>query len=194
MANIVWPDNLCPRTFSLKLLADLRVSPSLYGGSEVVNDLEDDTWEVLMEVDSRSGDIAASLEALVNYLQGGVHTAEFGHFARPKPLGTVLTSTLAAGAAKGADSVLLATSPGQVVKAGDFFGVQGLLLQASQTVSASGSTTAVPIVNRLRKSLTSGAAVNFNNPKIRWRLSATSEVKNLVGYTGPVSLSFIEDV
>jgi hypothetical protein len=36
--------------------------------------------------------------------------------------------------------------------------------------------------------------VNFNNPKIRWRLSTTSNVQNLVGYTGPVTLNFIEDV
>jgi hypothetical protein len=84
MANIVWPDNLCPRTFSLQLLADVRTSASVYGGSEIVNDLADDTWAVSMEIDSRNGDTAASLEALVNYLQGGIHTAEFGHLARPK--------------------------------------------------------------------------------------------------------------
>lgn len=95
MANIVWPDNLCPRTFSLQLVADTRTSLSVYGGSEIVNDLADDVWQVSMEVDSRSGDTGATLEALVNYLQGGIHTVEFGHFARPSPRGDVGTLTRA---------------------------------------------------------------------------------------------------
>ena len=49
-----------------------------------MNDLEDDTWAVTMEIDSRSGETGDALGALVNYLQGGIHTAEFGHFARPQ--------------------------------------------------------------------------------------------------------------
>ena len=194
MANIEWPDSLCPRSFSLQLKADLRVAASVYGGSEIVNDLADDTWVAMMEVDSRSGDTAATLEALVNYLQGGIHTAEFGHFARPQPRGTVLTTTLAANSDKGADNVTLATTAGQTISVGDMFSVSGLLLQVSETVTATGSTTTVKLVNRLRKSLSSGGAVNFNNPKIRWRLSTASNVQNLVGYTGPVTLNFIEDV
>lgn len=53
-----------------------------------MNDLEDDTWAVTMEIDSRSGETGDALGALVNYLQGGIHTAEFGHFARPLPIGS----------------------------------------------------------------------------------------------------------
>ena len=194
MANIVWPASMCPRTFSLQLLADVRTSASVYGGSEIVNDLADDTWTVSMEVDSRSGDTAASLEALVNYLQGGIHTAEFGHFARPQPRGTVLTTTLTAGASKGADSLTIATTPGQIVKVGDFLGVSDLLLQCSKTVTATTTSTSINLVNRLRQGLTTGLQANFNNPKIKWRLSDSSEVKNLVGYTGPVTLNFIEAI
>jgi hypothetical protein len=106
MANIVWPDNLCPRTFSLQLVADTRTSASVYGGSEIVNDLADDTWAVSMEIDSRSGDTGAALEALVNYLQGGIHTVEFGHFVRPTPRGN-LTSLSRASTATYIDAGLL---------------------------------------------------------------------------------------
>lgn len=194
MANIIWPDSLCPRTFSLQLLADTRTSASVYGGSEVVNDLADDTWAASMEIDSRSGDTAAALEALVNYLQGGIHTAEFGHFARPQPSGTVTSTSLTDNALKGADSVLVLTEAQQVVKAGDFFSISGLLLQCSETVTATSTITEVKLVNRLRKALSGAALVNFNNPKVKWRLDTASQVSNLVGYTGPVSLSFIEDV
>jgi hypothetical protein len=194
MANIVWPDSLCPRSFSLQLKADIRTAGSVYGGSEIVNDLADDTWAAMMEVDSRSGNTAATLEALVNYLQGGLHTAEFGHFVRPQPRGTMLSTTLANAAAKGAESLTLTTTAGQTVKVGDMLSVSGLLLQVSETVTATGNTTQVKLVNRLRMTLTSGATASFNNPKIRWRLSTASSVQNLVGYTGPVTLNFVEDV
>lgn len=314
MANIVWPEALCPRTFSLQLNADVRVSSSVYGGSEIVNDLEDDSWSVSMEVDSRSGEAGAKLEALVNYLQGGIHTAEFGHFARPKPRGNVLDQsirngqfsspadwvtypgvniannkanavsayqvltqlnvfevgrtytvsfdytktsahslritngttneslivhvsgilnssgtitatfvakgtafsieasdapftgtisnirevqqplTLTQAAAKGAGKVTMNLLVGRTIKVGDMFSVSGLLLQCSETVTATTAATEVKIVNRLRKALTSGSTVVFDNPKIKWRLDTASSVTNLVGYTGQVSLSFVEDI
>ena len=194
MANIVWPDSLCPRTFSLKLLADVRATGSVYGGSEIVNDLADDTWAATMEIDSRSGDTAATLEALVNYLQGGIHTAEFGHFARPLPRGTVMATLTSGITLKGADSLVLTTAVGQTIKAGDMLGISGLLLQCAETVTATTTVTEVKLVNRLRKVVAPNNAVNFNNPKIKWRLDTASQVSNLVGYTGPVSLSFIEDI
>ena len=194
MANVVWPDTLCPRTFSLKLLADTRASGSVYGGSEIVNDLADDTWVATVEVDSRSGDTGATLEALVNYLQGGIHTTEFGHFARPLPRGTITATATSGSALKGADSLTIATSAGQAIKAGDLFEVAGLLLQCAESVTATTASTEVKLVNRLRKEIPANSTVNFNNPKIKWRLDAASQVSNLVGYTGPVSLSFIEDI
>ena len=192
--NVVWPTTLTPRTFTLTLVADLRVTGSVFGGSEIVNDLEDDFWTVSMEVDSRSGDEAARLESLVNWLQGGINTAEFGHFARPQPRGAVLNTSLSASAAKGADSVFMTTSAGQEIKIGDMFSVSGLLLQVAETVSATGASTEVKLVNRLRRDLTSGSAVTFNNPKIRWRMSSASAVSNTIGGTNSVSLEFVEDI
>ena len=194
MTNVVWPDSLCPRTFSLRLIADTRSSGSVYGGSEIVNDLEDDTWAVTMEIDSRSGDDAATLEAYVNYLQGGIHTAEFGHFARPQPRGSVLSATLFLNAAKGASSIVIGTSSGQTVQAGDLLKVSGLLLQCSESVTATGTTTTVKLVNRLRKDLTSNTHVDFDNPKIKWRLDSRSSVSSDEGGSGPVTLRFSEDV
>lgn len=225
--SVIWPSTLTPRTFTLTLVPDLRVVGAVFGGSEIVNDLEDDTWRVSMEVDSRSGAQGAALEALVNWLQGGIHTTEFGHFARPQPRGDVLTTTLATSAAKGADSVLMYTTPGQTIKIGDMFSVGGLLLQVADTVTATTTTTTtlfyesdttlfyssdttrfysrgvgtslnalteVKLVNRLRLAIAAGSAVNFNNPKIRWRMSNASGVSHTLGGTNSVSLEFVEDI
>lgn len=95
---------------------------------------------------------------------------------------------------KGSDSVLLTTAVGQSFTVGDMFSISGLLLQAAETVTATSATTEVKLVNRLRKALVAGASVNFDNPKIKWRLDSASEVGYLVGYTSPVTLSFIEDI
>jgi hypothetical protein len=102
--------------------------------------------------------------------------------------------TLNSTAPKGADSVFMNTVAGQVIRVGAMFGISGLLLQCSETVIATSAVTEVKVVNRLRKSLPSGSQVDFNNPKIRWRLNSASEVTNLVSYTGPVTLSFSEDI
>lgn len=195
MANIVWPSDLCPRTFSLQFVPDVRRFTAPFGGSSIITDLADDSWTAMFEVDSRSGATAAKLESLVNYLQGGIHTCEFGHIARPLPRGILpATALLNSSASKGASVVLVNAGVGTTVKDGDFFEVGGLLLQASGDASDISGILTIPIVNSLRYSITSGTVVTFNSPKIKWRLSNASSVSNLVGYSAPVSLSFIEDI
>lgn len=197
MANIIWPSELIPRTFTLKLVPSVQSSSTIFGGSEYVSDLAEDYWEVSMEVDGRSGNTAASLEALVNYIQGGLHTVEFGHFARSQPRGTLPNTTLAASAAKGSDS-LVVNNPLPAgsfsVKAGDMLLAGNLLLQVEEDALISGASSEIKIVNRLRNSLSLGASVILNSPKIRWRLSNQSSVSNIVGGTSSVTLDFVEDI
>lgn len=120
MANIVWPSDLCPRTFSLQFVPDTRRFTTPFGGADIVTDMADDSWTAMLEIDSRSGSTAAKLESLINYLQGGIHTCEFGHIARPLPRGNLpTTSTLAASASKGASTVVVTATTGQYIKDGD---------------------------------------------------------------------------
>lgn len=195
MANILWPQSLCPRTFSLQLVSDVRIYPATFGGSENIAEMSSDFWTVAMEIDSRSSAVAAQLEALVNYLQGGIHTVEFGHFARPAPGGSIsLTSTVSLSAAKGASSITISALTGATVKAGDLFSADGLLLMCSEDAVASSGAVEIPIVNRLRRAINAGASVNFDNPKLKFRVNSESGVNNLVGYSAPVGLSFVEDI
>lgn len=196
MANIVWPSELCPITFSLKLNADLRINQSPFGGSETVTDMGDDTWSVVMEVDSRSGVQAGKLEGYVNYLQGGEHTVELSHFARPKPNGTLQVSTgLTSAAAKGASTINIGGVSGKTLLAGDMLGVDGLLLQVSEDCVAnlSGILT-VKLVNRLRRSLPVNLPVNLQSPTAKFRMSESSALSHSVGYTDAISMKFEEDI
>jgi hypothetical protein len=95
---------------------------------------------------------------------------------------------------KGSATINVSTVSGQTVKAGDMFVISGLLLQVAESVTATGTSTTVKLVNRLRKALTAGLPIDSHRAKIKWRLESSSAVSNLVGYTGPVSLSFTEDV
>ena len=195
MANVVWPQSLCPRTFSLQLVADVRNYPSTFGGSEIVTDMSSDFWTAFMEIDSRSGSSAAQLEALVNYLQGGINTAEFGHFARTLPNGTIALATLTAtDSAKGSYTIRLNATTGATVKTGDLFSVGGLLLMCSQDAVASAGVIDIPLVNRLRIAIPANMTANFSAPRIKFRLDSESSVNQLIGYSAPVSLSFVEDI
>lgn len=196
MANIIWPENLCPRTFSLQLEADVRTYAATFGGSELVTDMQSDFWTATMEIDSRSGSEAAALEALVNYIQGGIHTVEFYHFARSLPSGTVsLTSSVVNSAAIGASSITISATSGSTVKAGDIFSAGDLLLMCSEDCVASSNNITVPIVNRLRTTVSAGAFVNFNKPTLKFRHIAASGLKNLAGSSSsPVTMSFVEDI
>lgn len=171
----------------------MRTFTATFGGSENVTDMESDFWSASMEIDSRSGATAAALEALVNYLQGGEHTVEFAHFARLLPSGTLpATGTLATSASKGASSVQVTVTSGSTIFAGDYFKVGDLLLQAQENASAVGTLLTVSVVNRLRKALSSGVVVTFSNPTAKYYLDSASSVNQLVGYSGPVTLSFSE--
>lgn len=195
MANIVWPSELCPRTFSLQFVPDVRRFTAPFGGSDIVTDLTDDSWTAAFEVDSRSGQTAAKLEALVNYLQGGRHTCEFGHIARPLPRGNLpATTTLKYAASKAASVVVVNSTTGYNIKEGDFFEVGGLLLQASDDANTVGSSLTIPIINCLRTALAQNLIVTFHNPKVKWRLSTASSIGTNSGGSNPVSLGFVEDI
>lgn len=195
MANVIWPSDLCPRTFSLQFNPDLRRFTAPFGGADIITDLADDSWSAMFEVDSRSGSKAATLEALVNYLQGGRHTCEFGHIARPLPRGNLpTTTTLKVSALKGSNVVVVNATTGHTIKEGDFFEVGGLLLQCSEDAISIADSLTIPVINSLRNALTEALTVTFHNPKIKWRLSSASGVGFTVGYSSSVSLSFVENI
>lgn len=105
-------------------------------------------------------------EALINSLAGGADTLALHHMARPQPLGTMRGSpTLSATAAQFANSLAITTTAGATLKAGDMIGVSGQLFQVNNDCTADGAgALTVPIVNRSRRSITSGASVLWDKP------------------------------
>jgi hypothetical protein len=147
-----------------------------------------------MTLDTRSNPVAvARVEATVSKLNLG-YVAVFGHIARQALQGTMAGSpTLSVSALKGAENIVVQTTAGATVKAGDMLGVSGLLLQVSADATANGSgVLTVPLVNRLRKALTSGAAIVYAYPTTRWLLTSEAGVSLSNDGSETVTLNFEE--
>jgi len=190
MSTITWPAGLMPRTASLRLATVQRVHASPMGGSEQAVDMLNDRWHLSMLLNARARfDEGARIEAFLAAMRGQTNTVALWHFARPRPRGTLASAT-AASAAQGAAAVVLTGSG--TLKAGDMLGIGGLLLQVASDVTV-GTSTTVPIVNRLRAAVS--GTVTLIQPTASFRL-ATPDVG--VGYqpgqSDAVALDFVEAI
>lgn len=194
MSLITWPSDLAATNFNLALSTNQRVSASPFGGSEQAIDLLNDRWTLSMEVGQQNYEVAATLEAFIGAMRGATNKVELWHFARPTPKGTLIGSPTAQATAQGASSIVLNTTTGYTLKAGDMIGVSGLLLQVASDCTAVSSEITVPIVNRLRKSISSGAAVTWSSPVATFRLLNKASVPYSSMTSDSVQLEFGEAI
>lgn len=196
MSVITFPARL-PVSFQLTLSTSQRVSASPFGGSEQAVDLLNDRWMASMDFDQQDYATAATIEAFINAMRGQTNTVALYHFARPVPRGTLRGSlTLNAAAAQGASSIVItggAPSTGTLLQ-GDMLGVGGLLLQVQNDCVAVAGVITVPIINRLRTALSSGAVVTWNMPTANFRLLNKAAVPYGQALSGTVSLDFGEKI
>lgn len=193
MALITLPATFKPRTCSLELFVNQRGNAAPFGGSEQVLDLLNDRWLLTCALPEGHQFKGAAIEAFIGALRGKVNTVALWHFVRPFPRGTIAgAKTLSAAAAQGASSISI-TATGTVL-AGDMLGVSGLLLMAANDATSVAGVITVPLVNRLRKALSSGAAVITDKPTANFRLHATSGVQYGPGYSSGATFDFAEDI
>lgn len=191
MSLITLPSAFKPRTCRFKESVTQRVNASPFGGSEQAIDLLNDRWIVNIETGPLSPADATAIEVFIAAMRGQTNTVALYHFARPIVAGTIAgAKTLSASAAQGAASVSI-TATGTLLT-GDMIGVGGLLLMVAQDCTSSAGVITVPLTNRLRTALSSGAAVTTTQPTANFRLLDTSGVQNTRGWSPPVSFDFGE--
>jgi hypothetical protein len=186
------PRVFTPRSFTAALQTTQRVHASPFGGSEQAVDLLNDRWLFSLELAPRTHDEAAQIEAFIGAMRGATNTTELHHFARPAPRGTISGTVTAQDAAQGASSIVLNATTGHTFKAGDLFGVSGLLLQVAADCTAASGAITVPLVNRLRSAIVAGAAVTLSQPKASFRLMSAPRVQYVGGYAEGTALDFAE--
>jgi len=154
-------------------------------------DMLNDRWLVSIETAALSRADAVAIEVFIAALRGQTNTVALYHFARPAVSGTIAgAKTLSASAAQGAASIGI-TATGTLL-AGDMIGVSGLLLMVAQDCTSVAGVITVPLTNRLRTALSSGAAVTTTAPTANFRLLATSGVEHNSRWAPPVSFDFGE--
>lgn len=196
MSSITWPAALQARAFSLTLMPVQRTHASPFGGSEQVVDLLNDRWMASLELPARRRAHGGLVDGFIAGMRGMTNTVNLWHMARPVPRGSMRgTPTLSAGVSQGAASLAITTTAGATLKAGDLLGVSSLLLMVSTDCTADGAgAITVPLANRVRKALSSGAAVTWSRPTAPFRLASRAGVGYTPGVAGAVSLEFVEAI
>lgn len=195
MSLIALPSSLCPSSFSMVLQSMQRSFASPYGGSEQVVDMLNDRWLISLTLPNLFEE-APAVEAFINALRGMVNTVALFHWARQKPRGSMRGAPKANGVLAGADSILIFTTPGATLRAGDMFGAGGLLFQVAEDCVADGTGNLLtPVVNRVRRDLAALTPVVWDKPTVPFRLvSVPPGVNHVPGFATPVSLDFAEAV
>lgn len=194
MSLIPFPSPDALVSFDMRPNVNQRGFASPFGGSEQYADLLNDRWEVSLTLPPTTGADSAVFEAYVAQMLRRVNTTNLYHFGRPTPRGTLSGSPTAQAAAQGAASITLNATTGHTLRAGDLIGVSGLLLQvAADCVSVAGAMP-VPLVNRLRRSVSAGSAVVWDRPTASFRLASQPRVVYLGGYAEGVAMDFVEAI
>lgn len=191
-----WPSTIIPAYCRLEFMANTRANAAPGGGSEQAIDLLNDRWVMHLVLPMAKHADAAAVEAFLNSFRGMVNTVQAWPFHRPALRGTLAgTITTSGSTAQGASSIVLTGGTnGQTVKAGDFLGAGGQLLQAAADATVADGTVTVTLVNRVRATIANGAAVTISQPKIAWRKLSDTGVLYRSGLADEIDLTLGEAI
>lgn len=166
MGTQTWPTALIPQTFSPAIRKAGLQFRSPFNGTAQVVDFVAERWVFSLTLPPKRKTNAGQVEALLFQLAGGVERVRCWHFFRPQPIGTMRgTVTIWTQGNRGDSTVALTGTSGQTVKAGDMFSAASQLFMAAADATFDGSNHAtVTTVNRVRATLTAGAAVTWDAP------------------------------
>lgn len=168
------PQVLIPQVGSFALQKSGVQFRSPFGGSTQSIEFPSERWMVDFQTPPRKSAAAGALEAIANQMAGGVNRIRVYHAARRMPAGTMRgTPTLQAPAVRGAMQIAVTVAPGATLMAGDMLGLGAHLLQVAQDCQAVGTLLTVPLVNRIREPVASGAAIVWDRPTALFVCPAT---------------------
>lgn len=170
MANIAWPDQAIPSEFSLTRYTKVLRNKSMFGHTGQNIDLLNDRWLASVSLATKSKEDAGVIESFVNNFRSGANTVQIYHFSRPEISGRLSTPTLYSNITLGSESINIAAQAGDSLKAGDMLGIAGLLLQVAFDCQAAGGVLTATLTHRVRKSVSSGTAVQIEKPTGKFRL------------------------
>lgn len=196
MAVYDWPEALWPQRASIGSAAAVEQFKSPHNGTLQAADYVAERWVLSVTLPQARRVNAGAVEAFFFPLRGGVHRVNAWHFSRPVPVGTMRGSpTLSATVTRGAETLVIANGGANAtLRAGDLFSIGGQLFMARTDVQFNGSGVGtVPLVHRVRATISSGTAVLWNRPTAQFVMpNATALVSHFPGGIEGAAFDFEE--
>lgn len=178
MSTTTWPSSLQPQTFSPQLRKAGLQFTSPFNGTTQAIDFVAERWvfSLTLPPKRRTNPDTGMIEALLFSMAGGIERVRCWHFMRPQPLGTMRgTPTMTSQAVRGATSLAITSVSGYTLKAGDVIGAGGQLFMVSADCVTDGSNhITVPVLNRVRATISAAAAVTWDSPTAEFIMPAMS--------------------
>jgi hypothetical protein len=174
MGTQTWPTSLIPQTFSASLKKAGLQWRSPFNGTTQAVDFVAERWVFSLTLPPKRRSDSGKVEALLMQLAGGIERVRCWHFARPQPLGTLRgTPTMTSQAVRGDTSLAVTTTVGATLKAGDLIGAGGQVFMVASDCTADGAAhITVPVINRVRATISAAAAVTWDAPTVDMILPA----------------------
>lgn len=172
MATFDHPTRLVPESIEWGCLKRAIQSRSPTTGATESIEFPAERWQISVTYPPRQHRVAGLAEAFFSRVVGGVDRVRVYNFRRPVPWGTMRgTPTLAATVTRGAQSLTINTTG--TLEAGDLFKIGDQLFQAMDDAAPVGGVLTVQLVQRVRGTLTAGAAVQWDRPTALFIIPAT---------------------
>lgn len=175
MAVFDWPEALIPQTCIIGSQSAGEDFKSPYNGTLQQVDFVAERFTLNATLPQRRRANAGATEAFLFRLRGGGNRVRAWHFSRPVPAGTLRGApTLKTTVNRGASSVVLqGATPDATLLAGDLISIGNQLLMVAENCVVDGlGDITVPLIHRVRATLTAGAAVVWNKPTAEFTVPA----------------------
>jgi hypothetical protein len=194
MATYDWPAAFRPANMAWGILKAGLQFGSPYNGTPQAVDFVAERWLISITLPPRTRNDAGAAEAFFERMAGGVNWVRVYHFARPAPIGTMRGSpVLSSGVSRGGTSLPITTTAGATVKAGDMLGCGGQLFKVAEDATANGSgAITVTLVNRVRGTINTAAAVTWNMPTATFILPSKEHRSTHAAIMDSVAIDLVE--
>ena len=163
MATFDIPQGLRPESMEWGTAKRAIQSSGMFAASTQSIEFPGERWLLSLSYPPRMDMHAGEAEAFWSRLAGGVDKVRVWHYKRPLPVGSMRGSpSLAATASRGQQVVQIATTGD--LKAGDLFRVGNQLMQCFQDCEPVAGVLTVPLVHRVRATISAGSPVEYERP------------------------------
>lgn len=196
MATYDKPTEVCFASASLGLRKASSTFRSPYNGNHQAVEQRAERWVYSVTLPPYLPNESGAISAFLGLMAGGFNKVRLHHPVRLAPRGTMRGApTLNASVSAGVKQIVISTTSGATLKAGDMIGsaTGSQLFEVAQDCTAVGTLLTVPLVNFVRVALTGGSPILWDKPTALFNCAAQINMATHVpGYMDGAAIDFEE--